>query len=357
MPLDRLIDRLYYQAMRLDWEGKAPPVTLAPPPMALIERVGSACGSASAERSVLALGDNAAVATAWLAQGLRPKLVYADPPFATGADFGDYLDSWTAPDAYLQMLYERLVAIFNLLADDGTLFLHLDWRAAPYARLMLDEIFGRDNFRNEIVWAYRRWPAKSRAFQRLHDTILFYAKDRDQYVWHQQFEPLSPGTVRSHGSSKQQAVFDGKKRVNSVDTAEPSPGSPMTDVWHISVINARAKERNGYATQKPEALLERIILAATDPNDLVADLFCGSGTTPAVAQRLGRRWAACDVSERAIVLTRDRLAGLGAEFDILVAGGPDGAAREPVENGDPVAVLLRPERRVTRRSVMRESAL
>lgn len=332
--------------MRLDWEGKAPPGAIVPPPMALVERVAPRGGrAAGVQRGLLVLGDNAEAAAAWQADGVRPKLIYADPPFATGTDFGDYRDTWAAPDDYLQMLYERLCRFHGLLADDGALFLHLDWRAAPYARLMLDEVFGRDGFRNEIVWAYRRWPARSRAFQRLHDTILFYVKDRDRYTWNQQFEPLSPGTVRSHGSSKQQAVFEGKKRVNSVDTAEESPGSPMTDVWQISVVNARAKERNGYATQKPEALLERVVLSVTEPGDLVADPFCGSGTTPAVAHRLGRRWVACDVSERAVALTRDRLAASGAEFDVLAIGATSGTA------------LARPERRITRRSVMREQAL
>lgn len=331
--------------MRLDWEGKARPGAIEPPPMALAERVGPRTGQGNGTGipgGRLVLGDNLQVAAAWDAEGLRPKLIYADPPFATGTDFGDYRDTWAAPDAYLQMLYERLCLFHRLLADDGAMFLHLDWRAAPYARLMLDEIFGREGFRNEIVWAYRRWPARSRAFQRLHDTILFYVKDPDRYTWNQQFEPLSPGTVRSHGSRKQQAVFQGKKRVNSIDTDEPSPGSPMTDVWTISVVNARARERNGYATQKPEALLERVILAVTEPGDLVADPFCGSGTTPAVAHRLSRRWLACDIAERAIALTRDRLASSGAAFDVMVVGGKGGAS------------LVRPARRVTRRSVLRE---
>ncbi|MBM3268319.1 MAG: site-specific DNA-methyltransferase [Candidatus Sericytochromatia bacterium] len=304
--------------MRLEWDEKARPEGIAAARLVRSERHGAALAARKPAPNLLVAGDNAPVAVALVERGYRPRLIYGDPPFATGADFGDYNDMWAAPDAYMQMLFERLVIFHRLLADDGAMFIHLDWRAAPHARLLLDEIFGRGAFRNEIVWSYRRWPAKSRAFQRLHDTLLFYVKDPDNYTWNQLYEPLSPGTLRTHGTRKQQAVFDGKRRVNSIDTAETSPGSPMTDVWQISVINARAKERNGYATQKPEALLERIIRATTDPGDLVADLFCGSGTTPAVAQRLGRRWVGCDASPRAIALTRDRLLALGAEFEVLV---------------------------------------
>ncbi len=301
--------------MYLAWNGKAPPDDAEPAKLARRERLMPRAGRTDLG-GMLVEGDNAVVATALAARGVRPKLIYGDPPFATGADFGDYSDCWEAPDAYLQMLYERFILFHRLLADDGAMFVHLDWRASPHARLMLDEVFGRECFRNEIVWAYRRWPAKSRAFQRLHDTLLFYVKSPDRYTWNQLYEPLSPGTLRTHGTRRQQAVFEGKRRVNSIDTAETSPGSPMTDVWQISVVNARAKERNGYATQKPEALLERVILAATEPGDLVADLFCGSGTTPAVAQRLGRRWIACDASPRAVALTRERLAALDAGFEV-----------------------------------------
>jgi len=290
--------------VRLSWDGKAPP--MAGPVHDLVVPVTG---------NLLAEGDNLAICRALAARDVRPRLIYADPPFATGSDFGEYSDVWAAPDTYLQFLYERCVAFHEWLADDGAFFLHLDWRAAPHARLILDEIFGAGHFRNEIVWAYRRWPAKSRAFQRLHDTLLFYVKDPDRYTWNQLYEPLSPGTVRSHGDRKQQAVFDGKRRINSIDTDERSPGSPMTDVWYFSVVNARAKERNGYPTQKPQALLERVIAATTQPGDCVADLFCGSGTTPAAAHKLGRRWIAGDLSPRAVALTRERLAASGAGFD------------------------------------------
>ncbi|MBI6545255.1 MAG: site-specific DNA-methyltransferase, partial [Cyanobacteria bacterium NC_groundwater_1444_Ag_S-0.65um_54_12] len=243
-------------------------------------------------------------------------LLYLDPPFATGNDFGDYRDDWKISDAYLQMLYERFWAFRELLADAGVFFTHLDWRATPYAKLMLDELFGPDHFRNEIIWSYRRWPARSRRFQRQHDNLLFYVKDCERYNWNQLYEPLSPGTLRTHGLARQQAVFAGKRRVNSIDTSENSLGAPLGDVWQLSVLNARAKERTGYATQKPEALLERIILATTNPGDLIADLCCGSGTTLAVAERLGRRWIGCDRSSRAISVSRTRLTQLGAHFSL-----------------------------------------
>lgn len=289
----------------LDWDGKTRPTPL---------EVSSRGGLVD---NLLLLGDNQDALVALGDRGVRPHLVYLDPPFWTGSDFGDYQDAWPSLDAYLQMLYERLGSVRDLLADDGALFVHLDWHAAAYVRVMLDEIFGRECFRNEIAWAYRRWPAKARAFQRLHDTILFYVKDPERYTWNQLYEPLSSGTVRTHGDRRQVAVFDGKKRVNSVDTDEPSPGTPMTDVWTVSVLNARARERTGYATQKPEALLERIVRATTRPGDIVADFFCGSGTTLAVAHKTGRRWIGCDRSERAIALSAERLESLGAGFDTL----------------------------------------
>lgn len=299
--------------MRLEWKGRADPPEIDPPELSTVGEVGSGAEA----RGLLVHGDNLGAMAALAARGLRPRLVYLDPPFATGNDFGAYDDSWEGLDPYLQMLYERFVLVHRWLADDGALFVHLDWRAASYVRVMLDEVFGRANFRNEIVWAYRRWPAKAKAFQRLHDTILFFVKDLESYTWNQLYEPLSPGTIRTHGASKQRAVFDGKRRINSIDTAEVSPGSPMTDVWPMSVLNARAKERTGYPTQKPEALLRRILEATTLPGDLVADPFCGSGTTLAAAERLGRRWIGCDSSDRAIAVARARLEGQGAAFGVL----------------------------------------
>ncbi len=232
--------------------------------------------------------------------------------------------------AYLAMMAPRLIELHRVLKPTGALFLHCDQTASHYLKLLVDAIFGGENFRNNVVWSYRRWPAKSKAFQRMHDDILFYVKDHgSNVVWNQLFEPLSPGTVRSHGTAKQRAVFAGGRRVNSEDTEEPSPGTPMTDVWRISVVNARARERTGYPTQKPEALLDRILCACTNPGDLVLDPFCGCGTAIAVATRLGRRWVGIDAAYQAIRTVENRLQKAGGwPFDLVGVPGDIEGARE-----------------------------
>jgi len=264
--------------------------------------------------------------------GLEPlagkiDLIYIDPPFATGADFsinmkvGDaewtkeasiieekaYRDTWgKGLESYLQMLYERLRLMYDLLSDRGSIYVHLDWHVGHYVKLIMDEICGKDNFRNELIWRYRRWPAVSEDFQRMHDVILRYAKGTSP-VWNQLFEQLSESSIRQ---------WKGKVRVDrtsergtrfSETLDKESKGVQMSDVWEISQITAPFAEYMGFSTQKPEALLERIIKASTNEGDLVADFFCGSGTTMAVAEKLGRRWIGCDLSRFAIQVTRKRM--------------------------------------------------
>jgi site-specific DNA-methyltransferase (adenine-specific) len=266
---------------------------------------------------------------------LRAKvtLAYLDPPFFTGRlhekltrgrdDSGKVLratspafdDRWSDLPSYLASLAERLRVLRELLSPDGCAVVHVDTRTSHYVKVLCDEIFGEDAFASEIVWRYRRWPSKTPNFQRVHDVLLRYVKDpatTPRFV--QLFEPLAPSTRLTWGSGKQRAIVGGDgRRTRSSTTEEPSPGAPLGDVWDIGIIAPVAKERTGYPTQKPEALLERLILALTHPGDLVLDPYAGSATTLAVAARLGRRAVGIDESPVAIQVGETRLRELGFE--------------------------------------------
>jgi site-specific DNA-methyltransferase (adenine-specific) len=200
-----------------------------------------------------------------------------------------------------------------LLDPAGCLVLHVDPKTSHYAKVLCDEIFGADAFASEIVWRYRRWPAKTKNFQRVHDVLLRYVKDPDcEPRFQQLYEPLAASTAKTWGTRKQRAVVNSAgRRTRSSVTEQASPGAPLGDVWDISIIAPVARERTGYPTQKPEALLERLISACTAPGDLVVDPYCGSGTTLAVAARLGRRGVGIDQSPQALAITQKRLEALG----------------------------------------------
>ncbi len=240
-------------------------------------------------------------------------LVYMDPPFFTGRkhlttdgelafeDFNEepglYFERW----AYIaQSLWDRLRA-------GGSLVLHVDQRTSHYHKCWLDSKLGAQNFASEIVWRYRRWPSKTSNFQRVHDVLLRYVKPGAAPIFNQLYEPLAASTVETWGKGKQKAVTKAGRRVRSSTTETPSPGVPMGDVWDISIVAPVAKERTGYPTQKPEALLERLILSLTNPGDIVVDPCFGSGTTLAVAQRLGRLAIGGDVGDVAHRVARERL--------------------------------------------------
>jgi DNA modification methylase len=268
----------------------------------------------------LILGDNLAVMAALLPEyENRINLIYADPPFFTNRKFharigrGEdsrkpskwklaegYHDDWLDLDSYLQFLYERLSLMVRLLAPNGTLYLHLDWHADSYARLILDELFGINGvFINEIIWAYHGPSPIKTAFNRKHDTILVYAKSKD-YVFNADAvrEPYSPNTVATFKSSR-------KAGFGKVPNLER--GKVPEDWWYFPVVARLHNERTGYPTQKPEALLERIIRASSNEGDLVADFFCGSGTTAVVAARNRRKFITCDEAIRAVNTARSRL--------------------------------------------------
>lgn len=304
----------------LTWPGKS--LTDPTPANLLTEAIiypqGRGYPDAKPENRLI-LGDNLPVMAALLPEYEgRINLIYADPPFFTNRKYparigrGEdsrkpdewqltegYRDHWPDLEAYLDFLYQRLTLMYRLLAPNGTLYLHLDWHADSYARLLLDEFFGTENLLNEIIWTYHGPSPIRRAFNRKHDTILVYVKGKD-YTFNADAvrEPYNPNTVKT---------FEASPKAGFGKVPDLERGKVPEDWWYFPVVARLHGERTGYPTQKPEALLERIILASSNPGDLVADFFCGSGTTACVASRTGRSFIASDATWRAIQTTRSRL--------------------------------------------------
>jgi len=252
-------------------------------------------------------------------------LIYIDPPFFSTkmyeVIFGDtgerraFEDRWKGDVYhYVTWMEPRLAQMRRLLKPSGTIYVHLDYHAVHYMKVAMDRIFGSGNFLNEIIWNYRRWPTRARHFQRMHDTILLYQKSDDAgRIFNAIYKGRAKSTLRRWGKRKIRARHDEKgRRLPSVAEEEESKGVPIDDVWDIPIIAPVAKERRGYPTQKPERLLERIIRASSKPGDIVADFFCGCGTTLAVAHKMKRRWIGCDISPTALRVVRERLMGIGA---------------------------------------------
>jgi site-specific DNA-methyltransferase (adenine-specific) len=227
--------------------------------------------------------------------------------------------------AYLVMMAIRLLELKRVLKPTGSFYLHCDPTASHYLKIILDTIFGAKNFRNEIIWCYRKWSIAQKQFARNHDVILFYSRDSAQdHVFNTLYSPVSEGTLKRWKGQKQQAVFS-EDGVRHASSGEAPAQSPMADWWEVSIINPAAKERLGYPTQKPEALLERIIQASSNEGDVVLDPFCGCGTTISVAQNLNRKWLGIDVTYLAIALIESRLRGqydLQSKRDYNVVGVP-----------------------------------
>lgn len=239
------------------------------------------------------------------------RLVYIDPPFATKQDFSNkdskaYSDKLAGAE-FLEWLRKRLILLREVLADDGSIYVHLDWHKAHYVKVLMDEIFGEGNFCNEIVWYYRRWNIAGKYFARNHDTIFWYTKNKGNHVFNQMYIPKSEKSSAQGKAWKSVIGEDGKRR--SIQTDEKTKGVPMPDTWEISMINPVAKERIGYPTQKPEKLLERIIKSSSNNGDLILDCFGGSGTTAAVAEKLGRRWITVDAGKLSIYTIQKRILG------------------------------------------------
>ncbi|MBN1830436.1 MAG: site-specific DNA-methyltransferase [Deltaproteobacteria bacterium] len=268
------------------------------------------------------------------------KLIYIDPPFDVGADFsmdieigGDtftkkpnileeiaYRDTWgKGADSFIAMIYERLILMRDLLAEDGSIYVHCDWRVNSYIRLALDEIFGKDRHRNEIIWTYSGGAIPQDDLPRKHDTIFKYRKS-DQHIFNTQYRPYNELTAKRMQNVHKGVMVDVER------------GTPITDWWtDIKVPTGPAnKEKIGYPTQKPKALLERIVKISSNEGDLVADFFCGSGTTAAVAEKLGRKWIVTDLGKFAVHTTRKRMIGVQRQ---LKAEGKDYRAFEILNLG------------------------
>jgi site-specific DNA-methyltransferase (adenine-specific) len=243
----------------------------------------------------------------------RIALAYLDPPFGTGRSFGAYDDRWSGGRAELvEILRPRLTLVHQLLAVDGSILVHLDHRIAHVVAVLLDDLFGpgdRDprrstpgpGFRSELIWTYGLGGSSSRVYPRKHDTILWYSKGAE---WTFDAPRIPARSARMRGQSKKQLdVMMGPPRLDG-DAAE---ASSLGDVWDVAAINNMARERTGYPTQKPLALLERLVAAHTREGDLVLDPCCGSGTTLVAAQTLGRRAIGIDESPEAIRVSRARL--------------------------------------------------
>lgn len=319
----------------LRWTGKRPFDSTQYFPAQLRERYGE---ETNGWINKIFWGDNLQVMS-HLYKKFRGKidLIYIDPPFDSKADYKkkidvkgigkatsdsssfeekQYGDIWTN-DKYLQFMYERLILLRELLSDTGVLYLHCDWHKSHQLKLILDEIFGVQNFRNEIIWSYSTLGRPNDRFAQKHDTIFAYGKTQNTFFNVDESKvPYSEEYIRSHFRDVDDEGRQCRKRFDAGKwrTYYPDSGMIPNDVWDISYENSMSKNRLDYPTQKPEELLERIIRSATKAGDLVFDCFMGSGTTQAVAMKLGRRFIGADINLGAIQTTTKRLINVASEL-------------------------------------------
>lgn len=270
------------------------------------------------------------------------KLIYIDPPFDVGADFSmditigegedgesftkkpsvieeiAYRDTWgKGADSFIAMIYERLKLMHGLLADDGSIYVHCDWRVNSYMRLALDEVFGRDNFRNEIVWCYTGASQAKNKFIQKHDTILVYSKnDTPVFNWKDVAIPYSEETLARTGRGAGESGLYGENNAEEKHKNRLKEEGKIPEDWWSDIyrLQGNGLEKVDYPTQKPEALLERIIKASSSKGDLVADFFCGSGTTLAVAEKCGRKWIGADLGKFSVHTSRKRMISVQREL-------------------------------------------
>lgn len=312
-------------------------------------------------------------------KGITIDLAYIDPPFASGADYAKkvflrrnpkvaeaieqveqtlpdfeelrafeekmYGDKWEK-ERYLNWMYENLLAIKSIMSENASIYVHLDWHIGHYVKILMDEIFGEANFLNEIIWGYFAFKRKTtRKFPQKHDIIYSYTKSED-YIWNTQYTPHSEEYIKRFKKDKNGRLYRddvnptaGGSRIIYLDETD---GNIVDSVWtDIPPVNPMGKERVDYATQKPEALLERIIKASSNESMVVADFFCGSGVTAAVANKLGRKFITCDVGLNSIETARDRLKNNGAKFDVLEVKDGVTLYRNPVQTMDNIKRLIK----------------
>lgn len=357
-------------------------------------------------------------------RGIQVDLVYIDPPFASGADYAKrvyirrnprvaeviaqaeqeidieefkafeekmYGDVWDK-EKYLNWMYENLMAIKGVMSERASIYVHLDWHIGHYVKILLDEVFGEHNFRNEIVWQKLKAAKKqAETFGNVHDTIFYYSLSQDSYLHNKQFREYSDDLINSHynridengrrytddsftqtgqGPARhfgergvleppagkhwiwsQDKIDEGIKNGTIIFTSQGTPrvkryldereGIAVSDIWSdVFPVNSQAIESEGYSTQKPEALLERIIKASSNERMLVADFFSGSGVTATVAKKLGRKFVCSDIGINSIQTTRDRLVSVGAEFDVLEIKDGVQLYRNPVQTMDKIKTLI-----------------
>lgn len=315
----------------LRWTGKRPYESTQYYPAQLRERYGE---ETNGWINKIFWGDNLQVMSHLLKE-YRGKidLIYIDPPFDSKADYKkkiklkevgntvsdisvfeekQYGDIWTN-DEYLQFMYERFILLKELLSDTGSIYVHCDWHKVHHLRLVLDEVFGLENFRNEIIWWYL-WGGRGKTqWNSKHDNILFYSKGSSWTFNYR--DVLDEHTLMTEGS-KNRLNYAGAMVTSKSESSDiPDDKVLPSDTWYIATINAMAKEKENYPTQKPEDLLSKIILASSNPGDTVFDCFMGSGTTQAVAMKLGRRFIGADINLGSIQTTTKRLISVADELN------------------------------------------
>lgn len=282
-------------------------------------------------RNLLIQGDCLSACAYLKQQNIKVDLVYIDPPFASGASYAKkvyirngkktefqseesligeeimYDDIWQKED-YLNWLYERLIAIKDVLSEEGSIYVHLDWHIGHYVKVLLDEVFGEENFLNEIIWHYKTGGTTDKYFNRKHDNLFYYSKNENYTYNNNQVKSLVDKS-KGYNPNTQQHIDE---------NGNPYVWTNPRDVWDVQHINMHDEtERVNYATQKPERLLKRIIEASSNSGMIVADFFSGSGTTVKVANDTNRKFIACDIGINSIQTTRDRLVKAGASFDVI----------------------------------------
>jgi len=286
-------------------------------------------------QNMLLHGDALSACAYLKSKDIKVDLVYIDPPFASGANYAKkvylrngnktefenddnsigeeimYGDIWQKED-YLNWLYERLLAIREVMSEEASIYVHLDWHIGQYVKIMLDEVFGEENFINEIIWHYTSSRAPEDRYSRKHDNIYHYGKSKEHY-----FNPILKKANDFSESKYDLEDKNGKYKLVRGYKKYFKEEIPIDDVWDIPLENVQSKEKTEYNTQKPIELLRRIIDTASGEGMVVADFFVGSGTTAIVANNLNRKFVVCDIGVNAIQTTRDRLAKAGVGFDIL----------------------------------------